>query len=443
MKKTNKMYLVAKLTGFSNNELQQRALDWLSFVRILANPINYRIGKGDFLPFDFLTIKKQLASLDKTSELQMKINGEGTEFQIQITNNTLLEQAIIDSNNFLEQATVIEDYLDNRMKNFGIYGYIRSFDDYLSNNIEHLEKRLFNTPSEIKELPKRYTKTQELIVDCNQLAGYDLYYKGLCFTACWKMYITPFYYSLIPKPIFAEVQKVHAVEELNEYVVKITLFKDPFRWDLPANLADQRMLRDQLGFDQLAWSNGVGVLREPFIEFAYVGDVIQTVQYQNHFYQPVAKKKATYFVTRGYDIIQKNYTEHRTKGTLNAQAYFPWIDERSKKMMNYRVLDPNLALDKGISAYEFYIRQFLEIEIRDQNYDSFLSVLRFYLPKEALDNLPLEALQYQLDDVNILNLKKDADVTRFDLQKAKNHLRVIFMDYSHLEDLKETFDIAE
>jgi len=193
----------------------------------------------------------------------------------------------------------------------------------------------------------------------------------------------------------------------------------------------------------LAWNNGTGVLRPPFIEYAFVEEVIQTVQYQNNYYQPVEKKNATYFVTRSYDNRRQKYVVNRTKGILNAQAYFPWIDEKSRKMMNYRVLDPKMAIDDGLSAYEFYIRQFLEINVLDKKYEDFVSVLRFYLPKEAIQQLPLDALWDKLFDVNISNLKQKESSTRFDLEKAKNHLRVVFLDSSYLETINQTIDISE
>jgi hypothetical protein len=443
MKKSNNMYLVTKLTGFSEENLTTLTLDWLSFIRILTKPLSYQTTKGTLQDFDLAAVKALLTSLTATDKLWLKIISEGGEFQLRLVEGSLFEQSILAEKNYFSAGEIIEDYVDQRMKKFGVYGYIRSFDEYLMNNIEALEKRLFNTSEEVRALPKRYNKNQRVIIDCNQLAGYDLFYKELCFTACWKMYITPYYYQIIPRPIFEEVQHVQAIESLDEKTLKITLHQDPMKWDQEINLKDQRLLRNQLGFDQLAWSNGVGVLREPSIEFAYVGDTIQTVQYQNNFFQPVTKKKATYFVTRNYDIKRETGTVKRTKGRLNAQAYFPWIDQENKRMMNYRVLDPKLTLDNGLSAYEFYIRQFLEIDVVDEQYPSFLSVLRFYLPKEAMEHLPLEALHDKLDDMNILNFKEEDEYLYFDVKKAKNHLRVMFLDYDQLGDLSGLLNTAK
>lgn len=443
MEKTEKIYMVVARADFSLEELKKDVFDWLSFLRIVTIPESYRFGDEKAQPFNLQTITHQIQQLTEEENLWIKVNSQGGEFQLHISKLKLHERTILDGTIFLDNQTMIEDYCDTRMIKNGIYGYLRPLDEYLYNNVELIEKRTFETDSEIAMLPKRYNDKKTVIVDCNQLAGYDIYFKGLCLTSCWKMYYSSLYCQIIPKPIFLEVQQVQSVEEMDNQVIKVTLFQNPFNWDLPINQKYQRLFRDQMGYDQLAWNNGMGVLRPPYIEYAFVEDVTQTVQYQNSYYQPVEKKDATYFVTRSYDKLHQKYVVNRTKGILNAQAYFPWIDEKSRKMMNYRVVDPKMAIDDGLSAYEFYIRQFLEIDVFDQKYDEFVSVLRFYLPKEAIKQIPLDALWDKLFDVNISNLKQKEASTRFDLKKAKNHLRVVFLDSSYLETINQTLDVSE
>lgn len=443
MKKTKKIYMVSYQAGFSLEELKQTIFDWLSFLRIVSIPESYRFNDEEALLFELQPIIKRIQQLTEEENLWIKINSRDGEFQLHISALSLHERTILDGAIYFANQEMIEDYCDTRMIKNGVYGSIRPLDEFLYNNVEKLEKRTFETANEIAKLPKRYNSEKAVIVDCNQLAGYDIYYKGLCLTSCWKMYYSSLYFHLIPESIFLEIQQVESVETLDNQVIKVTLFKHPFNWDMPVNQKYQRLFRDQMGFDQLAWNNGTGVLRQPYIEYAFVADTIQTVQYQNGYYQPVEKKNATYFVTRSYDKLHQKYRVNRTRGVLNAQAYFPWIDEKSRKMMNYRVLDPKMAIDDGLSAYEFYIRQFLEIDVLDKKYDDFVSVLRFYLPKEAISQIPLEALWEKLFDVNISNLKQKEASTRFDLNKAKNHLRVVFLDSSNLATISQTMDISE
>ncbi|MHC5226849.1 hypothetical protein ACYSNW_01075 [Enterococcus sp. LJL99] len=440
LEKTNKIYMVNQFETTTLEELKDSLLDWLFFIRIVTTPVTFRFGEEPVEDFDVTEISRKIATLERQENLWIKVNAEEGEFQIHVVDKRFLERTIIQLPVFLAHEAMIENYYDTRIEAFGVFGFMRPLNEYLYNNIEKIDRRTFETAEETEKLPKRYNDSKEIVVDCNQLAGFDLYYKGLCFTSCWKMYFSDAYFTIIPKQIFLEIQQVHSVQELKNNHIKITLFANPVNWDKEVNQVYQRLFRDQLGFDQLGWNNGIGVLRPPYIEYAFTEDAIQTVQYQNHQFQPVEKKKATHFVTRSYNPLNKEYVENRTNGILNAQAYFPWVDESNQRMMNYRVLDPDLTIDNGISAYEFYIRQFLEIDINDEKYQTFTSVLRFYLPKEAMAAVPFKALQDNLNDINISNLTQKEHSARFDLRKARNHLQVVFLDYSRLESIHETLE---
>lgn len=441
MKKTEKIYMVGQLIDFDLPLLKESVLDWISFIRILTTPITMQFNMEQPENFDLFHLKERVEALtNQNNDQWFKIISDHGEFHVHVFGKTIFERNILDKEIYVNAKLIFDDYCDKRMIRHGLYGYVRSYDEYLENNVAVIEERTFNTPEELKHLPKMYDKEKQVIVDCNQLAGYDVFYKGLCMTSCWKMYYSNVYFQLIPRQVFMEIQQVQSIVELSEQMIRIELYTDPFNWDHEVNLKYQRLFRDQIGFDQLAWNNGIGVLREPYIEFAYGDDTVQTVQYQNDLLQPIEKKKATYFVTRTYDFIQNRYLEKRTRGALNAQAFFPWVDEGSMKMMNYRVLNPEFAIDNGLDAYEFYIRQFLEIEIQDERYQDFTSVLRFYLPKETIETIPLDDLQDRLQDVNISNLKQKKLTTRFDLKKEQNHLRVVFLDYSYLDSISNTIE---
>lgn len=437
------MYIVSQFETTTLDELKDSLLDWLFFIRIVTTPITFRFGEEPVEEFDVTEISQKIGALEWKEDIWIKVNAEDGEFQIHVVEKQFLERTILKLPIFFKHEAMIENYFDTRMETSGIYGFMRPLNEYLYNNIEKMERRTFETVDETAKLPKRYNNNKKVVVDCNQLAGFDLYYKGLCFTSCWKMYFSDAYFKIIPKQILLEIQQVHSVKELKNEHIKIMLFANPVNWDKEVNQTYQRLFRDQLGFDQLGWNNGIGVLRPPYIEYAYTEEAIQTVQYQNHQFQPVEKKKATHFVTRSYNPINKEYIENRTHGILNAQAYFPWVDENNQKMMNYRVLDPDLTIDNGISAYEFYIRQFLEVDINDETYQTFTSVLRFYLPKEAMEAVPFKALQDKLKDISISNLTQKEYSAHFELSKARNHLQVVFLDYSRLESIHDTLDEGE
>jgi hypothetical protein len=248
------------------------------------------------------------------------------------------------------------------------------------------------------------------------------------------MYFSKAYYQYIPKSILEQVQMIDRVDELENDVLKVTLHRDPFNWNCEANLRYQRMFRDQLGIDQLAWTNGVGVLRQPYIEFAFANSSIYTVQYQNQYGQPVPKKQATQFVTRTLNTETKEQTTHCLVGCLNSQAYFPWVDDAGQSMMTYRLIQPELRIDKGVSAFVYYIRECLELNLKnDAHYDTYLSVLRFYVSEESLKNLPVEDIFSNLTDVQVTRRRSGKKRLAFDLKKGNNHLRVIFLDEKELQ----------
>ena len=141
-----------------------------------------------------------------------------------------------------------------------------------------------------------------------------------------------------------------------------------------------------------------------------------------------------HFCNKSYDIQQGDYKERRVRGTLNAQAYFPWVDENRSRMMCYKVIDPTVALDNGIEAYCYYIREYLEVEVTDEKYQEYLLSLRIYVPSESLSELPLKEIKHRLSDVTFKRIKKKRRSIQFDVKKGEQHLRAI-LDYRELEQL--------
>lgn len=439
MEKQKKIYMIAQFVELHIDELHTAIADWMILIRWLAEPETFQMNQEDPKPFDVHELIDRIEAVTVEDDMWWCLNGLAGKFQVHIYKGTLFVRNLFDEQMFMEHEATIFDYFDHRMMEHGLYGYVRSYDEYLYSNTSRIEDRKeFELPNVTKELPKMYNRHQKLVVDCNQLAGYDIFFKGLCLTSCWKMYFSKYYYRIIPKSIFEEVHQVEKIDHLDENMLAITQYKDPRKWEHEVNQRSQRIFRDQMGFDQLAWNNGVGILREPYIEYAFGDESVHSVQYLNHHGQPTHKKKATQFVTRTWDFIHERYDEHRMTGTLNSQAYFPWIDETGHKMMNYRVINPDLALDSGLDAYDFYIREFLEIDMStDENYEKFTAVLRFYVPKQNMGTLPIEALREKMPDVAFKKLRRYRSTPAFDLKKGENHLRIIFMDYEQMDFLHQ------
>ena len=334
------------------------------------------------------------------------------------------------------------DYLKNRLIDHGFFAYIRSYDEYLYHNTSDLsERRSFETAKETNVLPKMKGLNGDIVVDCNVFPGYDVFYKGVCLTACWWLFLGAPYKKLFAKQLLLEIQQVERVAELGSGVF-FELYKDPFQWQEKANLKFQQLFRDQLGISQLSYTNGVGLLKQPYIEFAFEDTVIQTVQYQNEQFQPTEKSEASYFVTRTYNFLTNQYRVNRMKGGLNALAYFPWIDDESERMMNYHILYPELTLDKGLAAFEYYIRDSIEFEIQDMRYKDYTAVLQLFIPKTAFLDFPLEELKSALKDMTIHQVSRKNDSLTFSLEKEAKHLIVSFIDQKKVS-AKNQLDILE
>lgn len=431
-----KLLMTIQMNHLEERDKIQEITDWGILIRLLIQPTFFRPFHEATESFHLKKFQLALELAVENEQIFFVVGNEENECSFHYENQQLLIKNVIDKQVFNEKEALIHDYLRMKMATHGVFAYLRAYSEFLAHNTKEIERRtLFETQEEIGSLPKMKGQEGEVIVDCNHFAGYDLFYRGLCLTSCWEMYYSAAYFKVIPKPIFLDVQQVENITELENQVLKIQLYKNPFNWRKKENLRFQAYYRDQLGFDHLAWDNGVGLLKEPFIEYAYTDRVIQSVQYQNQNMQPVPKKAATFFVTRSYDIEQNQYRERRVKGALNAQAYFPWVDENRAQMMCYKMIDPTVAMDEGIQAYCYYIREYLEVEVQDEKYQDYQVVLRLYVPPEALANLPIAEMKQQLTDIQISRQKKKKGTIFFDLKKGDNHLRVVFLDYRKLEAL--------
>lgn len=436
MRKTERIMTTIQYPSLTTPMIQRHTQDWFVLVRLLYSPIYMKIADESYTGFSLVRCRKLIDKIDSKSDISIVIGNGSNESSFHLAAGELLETHVIEKNIFIDQRNLILNYVETQIKQKGLFGSIRSYDEYIYHNTEQIEQRLtFESAEEIEKLPKRKNFIGEVIVDCNQFSGYDVDYRGFCLTACWRLYLHTSYHRIIPIPLIEDIQQVEKVQRIDDVVV-IELFKDPLRWDDPVNADYQRLFRDQMGIDQLAWDNGVGVLREPFVEYAYLGDIIQTVQYQNDRLQPTTKKCASHFVTRTYDIVQQEYQEKRVKGELNARAYFPWVDEQGMKMMNYLVLNPEYSLDEGFSAYLFYIRNYLEINICDEKYPDYTAILNIYLPDEYVKQVPFKKLKETMSDIKFGRLKRRKGKVFFDVKKGKNHLRVMFINYSIFEKLQ-------
>ncbi len=433
MIKTEKMYGLIQSAPLDEAVLQQHIDNWLVLVRLCYQPVEFYIDQQLKQSYDFDTVKELLQKGKHQASFELIVTDGENESSIHIIEDAVLQRHLLTKRVFDSFRGVIQDYFDTTMSNNGLFAYLRAYDEFLAHNVENIEKRQqFQSQNEIALLPKRKNMNQAVVIDCNQFAGYDVFYTGYTLTSCWRMYFSAYYEQIMPSIIIKDTQQVEKITTLAHDVVMVELYREPDQWDLEVNLTYQRLFRDQTGIDQLAWDNGVGVLREPFIEYAFGPQIIQTIQYQNDQLQPTTKRRATHFVTRSFDLVQQNYQEKRVKGYLNAQAYFPWIDRERLRMMDYVVLQPELTLDDGIAAYVFYIRNHLDISFSADAFKDYAVCLQFYLAPEALDTLPIDALKEAIPDIRFGYVHRNSKYTRVTLKKDGKKLQVYFMSVQKL-----------
>lgn len=432
----NKLLMTIQLTELNQFEKKNQIEDWLAFIRLLITPSYFQSSHQGMRPFELKRFHQVLLQEGPLDFGWFIIGNDGNEFSIHFDGKEIVMKNIFQKQLMDKHAAVIRDYIRTKMFQHGVFAYLRPYDEFVYNNTTDIDERLLiETKEEIRLLPKIKRADGEIIVDCNQFSGYDLSYQGLCFTSCWEMYYSSYYYRVIPKQIFLDVQQVEWVKEYESQVVAVQLYRDPFNWKAEVNQQFQAYYRDQLGFDHLAWDNGVGLLKTPFIEYAYTDKSVQSVQYQNRMMQPATKKKATFFVTRNYNFEKDEYKEKRIKGALNTQAYFPWVDEQRAQMMSYKVIDPSITLDNGIQAYCYYIREYLKVAVEDEKYQEYLLILRLYVPSDILKKVPLDEIREELSDIKFKRFRKRRGRLAFDVKKDIHHLRVEILDYPKLEQL--------
>lgn len=441
MTKQQKLYGVSQLCDLKQSDIQSHLADWLIMSRLLLEPDEMSIN-GSEQAFDYQELQQVVENFGMEEDFWLQIKNPEEETTIHLLGDTLFEKSIIREKTFYYWETVYLDYLKARLIQHGLFAYLRSYDEYLYHNTSELVKRRsFESAEETQALPKMKGLNGDVVVDCNNFPGYDVFYKGVCLTSCWWLFLGESYKKLFAKPLLLEIQQVEKVGELGGGVF-FELYKDPFQWQEEPNLRFQQLFRDQLGISQLSYTNGIGLLKQPYIEFAFEDTVIQTVQYQNEQFQPTEKNRASYFVTRTYNFLTNQYRVNRMKGGLNALAYFPWIDDESERMMNYHILYPELTLDKGLAAFEYYIRDSIEFKIQDARYKDYTAVLQLFIPKKAFLDFPLEDLKAALNDMTIHQVSRKNDSLTFSLEKEAKHLIVSFIDQKKVS-AKNQLDILE
>lgn len=423
--RSTRFFLFHQSCDLKLEKLQEALLKGLTLMRYLTEENSSRSSLEKFYA--------QVKAGDFSQENYFFQTEVGT-FNAEITQNSVTLKFILTQDTFYQYAPLLLDFSDLWQQQYGLYGYGRAEREYLHSNVKKIAKRTFESHFEQEKLAKYKNSQGEILVDCSQFPGCDLYYEDLLFTSCWLMYVSKEYEKVVPKEIFLEAQEVEKIQYFSDSpqkTIKTMLFKDPYKEEAPRNLHGALLYSEQLGICHLSLENGVGLLKEPRIEYFKTGDYLQCVQYRNDYFQPEVKSKATLFITRTVALSSGEKKVDVLRGYLNAKAFFPWMDERKSQMVAFQVLNPYKTLDFGLKALAYHIRRLLEVKVEDENFQDFERILMIYLPKDALDNLPIDLLKNEFSDTEI---KRKRFSKEYSLQFEKNgqKLQVIFTTFDKL-----------
>lgn len=93
-------------------------------------------------------------------------------------------------------------------------------------------------------------------------------------------------------------------------------------------------------------------------------------------------------------------------------------------------------LDSGLKAFEFYIKQYIEVFNQQMINSEYQGVLRFYLPGEALSNLPLEQLKERHHMKKLSELTGAKEKISLLLPLTQKGLIIEFLKIEELADSK-------
>lgn len=384
--KEQQIYMMGRFILFENEQKKRDFLsDWLIFARILAEPETIQIAAHEPQPFDLAAVLKEFEALalSTASETAIQLASSAGTFAITLQKSGMIEQNVFSEALYFAHEAVITDYWEQRFSANGLYGYLRSYEEYLLANTGN--RRMPPWVSSARSIKNERSLS-------GNPAGRDIYDEYLLLSSCWKMYFSRFYFQLYPKPLFFDLQGIEETAQLPEDSLRVTLFKDWRNWEHPANLHYQKLFRQQMGIDQLAPASAAA-FQEPYIEFAVDPPQVETLQFYNKNLQPTPKSKATFFTTRRFDVLSHEYVEFRTKGSLNLQAYFPEIDLDRRQMVKYLAIDPRIFADKGFTGFNYYLHRYLDLPVVDPRMKDFQLLFFFFLPPQTLALVPFDRLK--------------------------------------------------
>ncbi|MGY3778059.1 hypothetical protein [Isobaculum melis] len=370
--------------------------------------------------------EKLMNVLKAETEFTIEVFKEGIKGESQQTLSITYDQEyigihfIIPYHCYQKHATLITDFIEQTLKETGLFAYLRSNEERLFSNIWQPELR----QDGCEGLTMVRNEQGQVIVDLNQFPGQNLTYQALQFTSCWQMWFCQPYYQWLPKQVLKDFREGVSNEAKDFGVTHITLYKDPTKWQQKENIIRQWAFRNQCGIDEVTQHL---VLREPFVEVAAVTEkqAIYSVQYLDDYWRPTSKLTATRGLFRIYDDRGEEILFEQRKGTVaHPEDYFTKKTFFTQEWLTKIEIFTEMLIDGGLQICQFYLHRYLHLKM-DLDKKKSKRKLVILVPKGGLEALNVEVL---LAPYVVQKMKKIKQGCSFVIKKKKTVLHVVIFE---------------
>lgn len=166
-----------------------------------------------------------------------------------ITLSSTLTYKIYEEN----KEDILEIANDFIMNNYGISAYICSLEDWFWQHNEDIQMyELKGKSMEGIKIKKSDIFPDDDIVDIEYNPGSSHVVNGIWFGSCWKMWYGKEYYKYIPKEILMNFNNCYENKQLENDIIRITLYESPWDYDKKENRDRQWNFRKTVGVDEVA-----------------------------------------------------------------------------------------------------------------------------------------------------------------------------------------------
>ncbi|NDI33803.1 hypothetical protein [Chengkuizengella sediminis] len=155
---------------------------------------------------------------------------------------------------YIKDQNKILKNLDDLFKNHqSVVAYMcTSEDDFLQNNIDIDLYKSKGKSLENVRLKQHDVLKRRQIIDIEYNPGHSHLVRDVWFGSCWKMWFGEQYFQYIPKEVLLNFNSGYETIELEDGLVRITLYENMWEYEKAENREIQWKFRKQVGMDEVA-----------------------------------------------------------------------------------------------------------------------------------------------------------------------------------------------